>query len=383
MQRVVRLICWPRRPAWRLLAALALAGCARSGPAVATGASTASGASDEWAASVFPAATWDSFPAPELAGYRRDRLHAVTRYLEQLPTTAFLVVVHGRVLYRYGDLARLSYLASARKSVLSMLYGKYVENRTINLDRTLADLGIDDRGGLLPSEREATIRDLISARSGVFHPAANPGDHLEVAPPRGSRRHGTYYLYSNWDFNALGTIFEQLTGLDLYDALQSNLASPLQMEDFHRELQHKSGDSTRSRHLAYHMLLSTRDMARLGYLMLRKGRWRDQQLVPEAWVRQSTSMITPSAEMNPPAMRAERVGYGYLWWVPEVESGNPLVGSYAARGAYGQYILVAPKLDLVVAHQRAVEDREVTPVLWLQFMEVVERVVSARCGRRC
>src|SRR5207249_4125512 len=83
-----------------------------------------------------------------------------------------------------------------------------------------------------------------------------------------------------------------------------------------------------------------------------------QQLVPEAWVRQSTSMITPSAGMNPPAMRAERVGYGYLWWVPEVESGNPLVGSYAARGAYGQYILVAPKLDLVVAHQRAVEDRE-------------------------
>ena len=264
-----------------------------------------------------------------------------------------------------------------------MLYGKYVENRTINLDRTLADLGIDDRGGLLPSEREATIRDLISARSGVFHPAANPGDHLEVAPPRGSRRHGTYYLYSNWDFNALGTIFEQLTGLDLYDALQSNLASPLQMEDFHRELQHKSGDSTRSRHLAYHMLLSTRDMARLGYLMLRNGRWRDQQLVPETWVRQSTSVITLSGEMNPPAMRAERVGYGYLWWVPEVESGNPLAGSYAARGAYGQYILVVPRLDLVVVHQRAVEDREVTPVLWPQFMEVVERVVSARCGQRC
>ena len=49
---------------------------------------------------------------------------------------------------------------------------------------------------------------------------ANAGDDLASAPPRGSQKRGTYQLYSNWDFNALGTIFEKETGCDIFEALQ-------------------------------------------------------------------------------------------------------------------------------------------------------------------
>ena len=68
------------------------------------------------------------------------------------------------------------------------------------------------------------------------------------------------------------------------------------MEDFDRSIQEKSGNLTVSHSPAYHMWLSTRDMARIGELMLRKGRWNGTQLVPEDWVERTTSVITPLEE---------------------------------------------------------------------------------------
>ncbi len=117
-------------------------------------------------------------------------------------------------------------LASVRKSVLAMLFGSYVADGKIRLDKTLAELGVDDHGGLLPRELEAAVANLLAARSGVYHEASNSGDNLADAPPRGSQKRGSYFLYSNWDFNALGTIFEQETGRNIYDALETDLARP-------------------------------------------------------------------------------------------------------------------------------------------------------------
>jgi CubicO group peptidase (beta-lactamase class C family) len=332
---------------------------------------------------VFPAATWETVPAAESAGYRSAALDSLRAYLRTLNTTGMVVAVHGRVLFSYGNVTEQSYLASARKSVLSMLYGPWVANGTIRLDETLAQLGIDDLQGLTPAERRATVRNLLMTSSGVYHPASNAGDNLGDAPPRGSQEPGAYFLYSNWDFNALGTIFEQKAGRNIYDALQDQLARPIEMEDWDRARQRKSGDTRRSRHQAYHMDLTTRDMARLGYLMLRQGRWRDTVLVPEAWVKESTSPLVPSQRMNPVSARGLRLGYGYLWWIHE-EPGTVLEGGYSARGAVGQYITVLPKLDMVIAHKRALRPGQPNPaVTWPQYVEVLQRLAGARCGRVC
>jgi CubicO group peptidase (beta-lactamase class C family) len=235
-------------------------------------------------AAVFPGAEWEKIADPEKAGYSKEGLAAALEAVKAMPTTGLLVIAEGRILLEYGDVVELSYLASVRKSVLAMLFGHYVANGKVRLDKTLAELGITDHGGLTPQEQEATIADLLSARSGVYHPASNSGDNLADAPPRGSQKHGAYFLYSNWDFNALGTIFEQETGRNIYDALETDLAVPVGMQDFKRDAQQKSGDLTKSIHPAYHIWLSTRDMARLGYLMLREGDWAGKQLVPRDWV---------------------------------------------------------------------------------------------------
>ena len=316
-------------------------------------------------------------------GWSAAGLDSVRARLATLPSTGFVAVVGGRVLYEYGDVRAVSYLASVRKSILSMLFGNYVASGKVRLDRTLAEIGIDDLGGLSAAEKEATVRDLLSARSGVFHPASNSGDDLASAPPRGSQRHGTYHLYSNWDFNAVGTIFERETGRTIYDALETDLARPIGMQDFDRSLHVRTGDSTKSMHLAYHMHLSTRDMARVGYLMLREGNWAGRQLVPRDWVRESTRPVTPVSEMNPVRRRTGPFGYGYLWWVWDgAAAAGPYRGAYTGLGAVGQHITVMPALDLVVAHKtRPGQDRSVSHG---EFLEVLDALVKARCdGGRC
>ena len=197
---------------------------------------------------VFPGAEWERIERPESVGWTAADLDTVRARLGKLSTTGFMAVVGGRVLMEYGDVQTVSYLASVRKSILAMLYGNYVASGKVRLDKTLAELGIDDIGGLTDEEKKATIRDLITARSGVYHAASNDGDDLASAPPRGSQKHGTYMLYSNWDFNAAGTAFELETGRSIYDALDTDLAQPLGMREFHRESHRRSGDSTKSKH---------------------------------------------------------------------------------------------------------------------------------------
>ncbi|HEY7547833.1 MAG TPA: serine hydrolase, partial [Blastocatellia bacterium] len=331
---------------------------------------------------------------PESVGYSSIRLQSLRAWVQSLDTTAMMVVVGGRSLFEYGDLTHLSYLASVRKSMLAILYGKYVENGAIPLNKTLRELEFTDVGGLQPREQEATIEHLLTARSGVYHLASNPGDSTDSAPPRNSQRPGTYFLYNNWDFNAAGAVFEKLTKRDIYDALETDLARPIGMQDFDRARQRKSGDATRSQHMAYHMWLSTRDMARVGLLMAKEGEWAGHQVVSREWTRRITSLVTPINEMNPPSLRAlgtgYRWGYGYLWWVWDApNSPGEFAGAYTGMGAYGQYITVLPQLGMVIAHKT--DPEQISPhasgrrrnVTLREYDSILRMLIAARCPGPC
>jgi CubicO group peptidase (beta-lactamase class C family) len=327
---------------------------------------------------VYPGAGWLSIArdadALETYGWSPRELRLAWEFIrDSAHTTGLVVVDRGRIVFQFGDVEELSYLASVRKSVLAMLYGKYVEDGTIDLEMTLEELGMDDVGGLLDIEKRATIHHLITARSGVYHPASNGGDNLADAPERGSREPGEYMLYSNWDFNAAGAVFEQETGVDIYDSLEEQLAIPLGFQDWDRSVQRKSGNLEISRNPAYHMWISTRDMARIGYLMLRQGRWRDEQIISPAWVRRITSVVTPLDEMNPVRRRDGYFGYGYMWWVWDgPRAVGPFQGAYTARGAVGQWITVMPAVDLVIAHKtNSVYSRTTRWGSWQRFMEML------------
>ena len=377
-----------RRSSIFLLAAISSLDCGTFATGQTTDSNPAAmpaGITSKVIAPIFPGAHWAKTEHPENYGLSGDRLAALTPFLHTMDTTAMMVVVDGAVVYEYGDTGLVSYLASGRKSVLSMLYGNYVASGQIKLERTLRDLKIDDVGGLLPGELDATIDDLLTARSGVFHPASYKGDAAASAPPRGSQKPGRYFLYNNWDFNLAGAVFEQLTGKGIYEALQTDLAVPLGMEDFDLARQKKSGDAKVSKFLGYPIDLSTRDMARVGYLMLRSGNWNGRQLVPKDWVEKITALVTPVSGINPPFWRGYAEGslwgYGRLWWVWDDHNGDgPFTGAYTAWGVSGQFITVLPAMKMVIAHKTVpgkAPDGHTRNVSVMQYQALLMHIVAA------
>jgi CubicO group peptidase (beta-lactamase class C family) len=324
----------------------------------------------------FPDSTWTKLDSLEEVGYDSKKIAEVNKYIiNKMNTTGLVVVVDGKIIFEYGDIEELSYIASCRKSLLSMMYGKYVKNGIIDLDLTLEELDVNDVNGLLPIERQATIRDLITARSGIYHPRSNGGDDTKYAPERGSVKPGSYFLYNNWDFNAAGEIFEKLTNKDIYKTFELDVAIPIQMQDFKIEKQKKSGDSTKSNYLAYHFWISTRDMARIGLLMLNNGNWDGVQVIPDEWVKLSTSTITPTSQFNPAFKREWKLAYGYLWWIWN-DDNKIFEGAYYASGAYGQYLLIIPKLNMVISHKTkyAYKRRTDFPL----FRELVYKIIDSK-----
>ena len=324
------------------------------------------------AKNIYPDSSWQYVGNASKNTWNSDSLNNLKSFLvDSTNATGVVIIQSGRILFEYGDTKETSYLASCRKSILSMLYGPFVENGKINLSTTIEQLQLDDVGGLLPVEKKATIKDLITARSGVYHPASNEGDATAMAPKRGSVEPGSFWLYNNWDFNIAGFILEQQVNRTIYQLIDSILAKPLQMQDWNLQEQRKSGDSSRSKYLAYHMWFSTRDMARLGYLMLRKGRWKDQQIIPASWVKRSTSVVTSYKEAVEKKTAYFHFGYGYLWWIwDKPYNKGAYEDAYSATGAFGQFITVLPKLDLVIAFKTKYGDgRQTSTDAYLKFLD--------------
>ena len=118
---------------------------------VAFGGLTPASTAAQCADCVFPGDEWTILRGPGLAqaGWDVQALRGVTRFLADSANSTGVVVAHkGRLVYTFGDIEELSYLASVRKSILSMLYGYWVENGTIDLSATMEDIGVDDVGSI-------------------------------------------------------------------------------------------------------------------------------------------------------------------------------------------------------------------------------------------
>lgn len=299
-----------------------------------------------------PQEAWEQYKTPEEAGWSSEKLEQAKRLYDSLDAAAFMVVYDGKVVVSWGDVKRRYMCHSVRKSFLSALYGTHVDDGSIDLNKTLAELNIDDKFSLTESEKQATIRDLLKARSGVYHAAAYETAAMKAKrPERGSHARNTFWYYNNWDFNALGTIFEQETGTDIFVDFKNRIADPLQMEDFRLIDGYHHLEAEHSIHPAYPFKMSARDMARFGLLFLREGKWNNQQIISKEWIEESTRSYSETDDRGG--------GYGYLWWT----SGEfKELGMYSAYGVGTQIISVLPGADLVIVQRvNTYEGRRAAP----------------------
>ncbi len=273
-----------------------------------------------------------SFPPAQ--GWSFEKLARALFYAEEAGSSAVVILHKGRLVAEWGKTTLRIKSRSVRKSLLSALYGIAVEKKLIDLSITLDELGIDDRPPCLTvKEKKATIADLIKSRSGIYHPAAAESKVMKTKkPPRGRYIPGEYWYYNNWDFNALGTIFERKTNKQIGQAFIEWIAAPIGMEDFRVQDVEYKWEST-SMHPAYYFWISPRDLARFGQLYLQKGLWGSTQVIPAIWVNESTT----------PHSKTSNGGYGYMWWINSDSS-------YYASGFMGQKILVIPKHEIVIVN---------------------------------
>ena len=322
-------------------------------------------------AAVFPGKTWEMPGASPPAGWDAERLRIAEARFEALRPTGVMVVHDGRVVAAWGDVARTVNVHSIRKSVLSALYGMAVAEGRIKLDRTLGELGLQDNEPRLTSaEQQATIRDLLMSRSGVYHGAAYETPGMAAArPARYSHAPGKFWYYNNWDFNALGTIYRRLTGEDIFEAVEKRIARPIGMEDFQGWRDGQLLYESASHHPAYVMLFSTRDLARFGLLYLNEGVWAGKQVVPSSWVKDSTKRWSDASW---------GMGYGYMWW--ELPSDLGLGGAgFAALGFRGQAVAVIPSKRLVGA-QTADRHDSLVELNASHFFQLVRLIAAAHPG---
>lgn len=112
----------------------------------------------------------------------------------------------------------------------------------------------------------------------------------------------------------------------------------------------------KSRYPAYHMYISARDIAKIGQLMLNKGKWNGKQIISEKWIEKITTTVTPTQTVNERGGGNEnspyQFSYGYMWWLVDNFKQHPdFEGAYTASGWGGQFITIIPKLNMVVAHK--------------------------------
>jgi len=309
---------------------------------------------------------------PEDVGYSSTKLKEAKQFAETSGFDAVMALYDGKILFSWGNVSENYNCHSIRKPFLSSLYGIHVRQGNINLDATIEDLNIDDIPPSLTSEeKQATIRNLIQSRSGIYHEAAAELQIMaELRPERGSHSPGTFYYYNNWDFNVAGVIFEQQTGTKIFEEFKRRIADPIGMQDFKVEYCNYQYELEKSMHPAYPFRMSARDMARFGALYQKNGVWNGEQIIPSAWIDESTTVY--SLEDS-----SLGVGYGYMWKIyPEGSVVSEMVGGHRIFGHTGlggvQALIIIPELKLVIVERTDTdgyyEDKELGMELGLMII---------------
>jgi hypothetical protein len=169
---------------------------------------------------------------------------------------------------------------------------------------------------------------------------------------------GTHFLYNSPATYMLSAIVQKVTGMTVLDYLKPRLFAPLDI-DSPTWVTSPQGISAG----AYGLSLRTEDIARFGQLYLQKGKWKGKQLVPAQWIEEATARQT--ANGSAPTSDWDQ-GYGYQFW-------RSRHNTYRGDGAFGQYCMVMPEYDAVVAITSGVRDMQaVMNLVWNKLLPAMK-----------
>jgi len=261
---------------------------------------------------------------------------------------SLVVVRNGRLVmdeYFYGYTSEVPHaLQSATKSVTSLLVGlAYDQGLISGVNVLILDFLPEHADAAGEGWEGVTLEHVLTMTVGAEWPADGWRNAFYGADDRfaAALEHpivhepGTQFAYVSPNVDLLAGVIRHATGAHCDEFAAEHLFGPLGIDTY-------DWDNLRWRGYPLcdgSLRLRSRDMAKLGQMMLDGGAWRGEQVISDEWVTRSLARH---------AIEEDEEGYGYLWWLTEKDVGGHSVVGYFASGFGSQFIFILPQFDLVV-----------------------------------
>ena len=289
---------------------------------------------------------------PEVEGVSSEGINnfieAVSKSKHELHS--FMILRHGKVVsegwwnpYR-NDLKHTLY--SCSKSFTATAIGFAVSERKLTVnDKVISFFPEDLPDQISPNLAELKIKDLLSMSVGHEKEPSNiisTSDNWvkEFLNTPIKYQPGTKFLYNSPATYMLSAIVQKVTGQRVIDYLKPRLFDPLGISGIDWEIDPKGINTG-----GWGLRLKTEDMAKFGQLFLQKGKWNGKQILPASWVEEASTMKIlqdPNATQSRKDSSDWLQGYCYQMW-------RCRNNGFRADGANGQFIIVLPDKDAVIA----------------------------------
>jgi CubicO group peptidase (beta-lactamase class C family) len=273
--------------------------------------------------------------------------------------------LHSVMLVRHGHVVAEGwwgpYSAESRHSLFSL--SKSFTSTAVGLAAAEGKLSVDDPvlkffPDDAPTESSTNLKgmrlsDLLRMSTGhqtePARKATEPWAKTFLAHPVAFKP-GTHFLYNTSATYMASAAVQKATGQAVLEYLKPRLFDPLGIENPTWEASPQGITAG-----GYGLSVRTEDIAKFGQLYLQKGKWGDKQLIPAAWVEAATARQTSNGS-NPKSDWDQ--GYGYQFW-------RCRHGAYRGDGAFGQYCIVLPEQDAVIAITAGLRDMQaVLNLVW-------------------
>lgn len=265
--------------------------------------------------------------------------------------------VHSLMILRQGKVVAEGWWAPYAPDLKHTLYSlsKSFTSTAIGLAVAEGRLKVDDKViSFFPDDKPATVsanlaamrvKDLLSMATGHDKDTTGKlrdsgGDNWVKAFLEQPVEHepGTFFVYNSGATYMLSAIIQMLTGQTLLQYLRPRLFQPLAIDDVDWEVDPRGINTG-----GWGLRVKTEDIAKFGQLYLQKGEYNGKRILPVAWVEEATrSHIMSKGSNRKPEDDDWQQGYCYQFW-------RCRNGAYRGDGAFGQYCIVMPKEDMVVA----------------------------------
>lgn len=261
--------------------------------------------------------------------------------------------LHSFMLLRHGKVIAEGWWSPYGREYPHMLFSlsKSFTSTAVGLAVAEGHFSLDDKVlSFFPEDKPAKVNKQLAAMQVRHLLSMSTGHDVDTMPPMGSRadgnwtkaffevpvihKPGTHFLYNTGATYMLSAIIQKTTGKKLIDYLKPRLFKPLGIEGETWQVS-PQGISTGG----FGLSIKTEDIARFGQLYLQKGVWQGKQIVPEAWIDEATVSHISNGD-NPE--NDWNQGYGYQFW-------RCRHNAYRGDGAFGQYCVVMPEQDTVLA----------------------------------